>query len=123
MSSPDHSTQSDHRGRFQSAGRASLRVRLAAVVTLIAMITLGASVVSVVPAHLGDLNVAFVCVLVFACRGWLALTRHGLGRLLGLAAALFGLIGVLRRSGVDGLLLTPEVAGATASLESNGGHE
>jgi hypothetical protein len=62
MSSPDHSTQSDHRGRFQSAGRASLRVRLAAVVALIAMITFGASVVSVVPAHLGDLNVAFVCV-------------------------------------------------------------
>jgi hypothetical protein len=64
MSSPDHSTHSDHRGRFQSAGRASLRVRLTAVVALIAMITLGASVVSVVPAHLGDLIVAFVCVLV-----------------------------------------------------------
>ena len=123
MSSPDHSRQSDHRGRFQSAGPASPRVRLAAVVALIAMITLGASVVSVVLAHLGDLNVAFVCVLVVACCGSFAMTLHGLTRLLGLVGALLGLIGVLRQLGVDGLLLTPDVPGATASLESNGGHE
>jgi hypothetical protein len=62
-------------------------------------------------------------VLVVACCGSFALTRHGLKRLLGLAAALLGLIGVLRQLGVDGLLLTPDVAGATVSLESNGGHE
>jgi D-alanyl-D-alanine carboxypeptidase len=96
-------------------------VRLAAVVALMAMITLGASVVSVVLAHLGDLIVAFVCVLVVACCGSFALIRHGLRRLLGLAGALRGLIGVLRQLGVDGLLLTPDVAGATVSLESNGG--
>jgi hypothetical protein len=64
-------------------------VRLAAVVALIAMITLGARVVSVALAHLGDLIVAFVGVLVVACCGPFALSpaRPGAPARLGWRAA------------------------------------
>ncbi len=56
-------------------------------------------------AYFGDILVALMWLVVFACFGWLALTGRGLARLFALPAALLGLAAVLLQLGLGGLLM------------------
>jgi diacylglycerol kinase family enzyme len=83
----------------------SVRTRLAALVALTAMTFLLAGIAFIAFAYFGDIVVALLWLLVFACFGWLVLTTRGVVRLLAVPVALLGLVAVLLQLGLGGLLL------------------
>jgi len=82
----------------------SVRTRVAALVALAAMTCLVVGLAFVAFAFFGDIVVGLIWLLVFACFGWLVLTRRGLVRVLAVPAALLGLAALLLQLGLGGLL-------------------
>jgi diacylglycerol kinase family enzyme len=83
----------------------TVRARLAALIALTAMTVLFVGIAFVAFAYFGDIFVALLWLLVFACFGWLVLTRRGVVRVLAVPVALLGLVAVLLQLGLGGLLL------------------
>ena len=82
----------------------SVRTRVAALVALAAMTCLVVGLAFVAFAFFGDIVVGLIWLLVFACFGWLVLTRRGIVRVLAVPAALLGLAALLLQLGLGGLL-------------------
>jgi diacylglycerol kinase family enzyme len=109
MSPPKHSV---HPAMMTRRGRA--RVRLAAFVAVAMVVILLLIVASAVAENPDELFIAFVFLLVAACSAWLFLTSRGLGRVIGLAAFLLGLIALVFQLAIDGFLLLGLLVGVVA---------